>query len=117
MSTSSNSGATSGRSVRTGAGIAVNTAWVMARAFVPWNGGAPASISYVTTPRDQTSERASTASPAACSGDMYAAVPTVSPAAVSCVAVLPVSTLAIPKSRTLACPLFVRMTLDGLRSR
>ena len=38
LTTSSNSGATSGRSVRIGAIGAVNTAWMIASVFVPWNG-------------------------------------------------------------------------------
>ena len=45
LTTSSNSGATSGRSVLIGAGVAVSTAWMIASAFVPWNGSRPASIS------------------------------------------------------------------------
>ena len=42
---SSNSGATSGRSVLTGAGVAVKHRVDEASAFVPLNGGRPASIS------------------------------------------------------------------------
>src|SRR5215218_6604375 len=41
----------------------------------PENGCRPATISYSTTPRLQTSVRASTGSPRACSGDIYATVP------------------------------------------
>ena len=42
----------------------------IAAGFSPRNGARPVSISYRTAPADQTSLRASTASPRVCSGDM-----------------------------------------------
>jgi len=42
----------------------------------------PVSISHTITPKAQMSARLSTALPRACSGDMYAAVPRIMPAAV-----------------------------------
>ncbi len=49
-----------------------------------WKGRFSVHSSYRTTPRDQTSERWSISStrPAACSGDMYHAVPITAPSAV-----------------------------------
>ena len=43
----------------------------------------PVSISYSTTPKAQMSARLSTAFPRACSGDMYAAVPRITPCMVA----------------------------------
>ena len=48
----------------------------------PSNGRAPVASSSSTTPSDQGSVLASTSSPRACSGDMYAAVPSVTPVSV-----------------------------------
>src|SRR5207245_1898452 len=45
--------------------------------------GSPVSISYKMQPNENTSLRASTAKPFACSGDMYAAVPRITPAFVA----------------------------------
>ena len=55
-------------------------------------------ISYSTMPSENRSLRASTASPRACSGDMYAMVPTASPGLVKFAAVVASSTLAAPKA-------------------
>ncbi len=44
----------------------------------------PVSISNNTTPNAQMSARLSTFAPRACSGDMYAAVPKMTPASVIC---------------------------------
>ena len=41
----------------------------------PEKGTTPVAISYSTTPSENRSERASSSSPRACSGDMYATVP------------------------------------------
>ncbi len=46
------------------------------------NSRVPVSISHSTTPNAQMSARASTVPPRACSGDMYAAVPRITPATV-----------------------------------
>jgi len=43
-----------------------------------------ASISYSTAPNAQMSARRSTDLPRACSGDMHAAVPRITPATVAC---------------------------------
>ncbi len=58
--------------------------------------------------------RASATSPRTCSGDIYAAVPSVVPVRVSCVAP---SSRASPKSITFAWPLDSSMTFAGLMSR
>jgi hypothetical protein len=47
--------------------------------FLPLNGRPPVSISYRTTPSEKISLRPSTVCPDACSGDMYAIVPTTNP--------------------------------------
>src|SRR5207247_1180801 len=52
------------------------------RSDAPTNGRRPASTSYSTTPKEKISLRASTAWPRVCSGDMYATVPTTTPARV-----------------------------------
>ena len=51
----------------------------MADAVSPLNAGRPVTISYNTAPSENRSERPSTGSPRACSGDMYAAVPMTAP--------------------------------------
>jgi hypothetical protein len=51
---------------------------------LPEKAGRPAAISYKTAPNENRSLRASNASPRACSGDIYAIVPTATPAVVSC---------------------------------
>ena len=48
----------------------------------PPKAGRPASTSYSAQPNAQMSARLSTVLPRACSGDMYAAVPSIIPAAV-----------------------------------
>ena len=69
------------------------------------------------------SERLSSLRPSACSGDMYAGVPTVVPTSVT-IAVLVAaagsaasSSLAMPKSSTFTLPSSVIITFDGFRSR
>ena len=58
----------------------------------------------MTTPNANWSERKSTSSPAACSGDMYSGVPMISPGSVLSVARSPssstIDSLARPKSST-----------------
>ena len=73
----------------------------MSMMFAPRNGLAPVTISYKTTPNENTSLLASTANPSNCSGLMYAAVPNTTPVAVSKPLVLQSSvwmTFAKPKS-------------------
>jgi hypothetical protein len=41
----------------------------------PWNGRPPVAISYSITPSEKTSDRGSGCFPSACSGDIYATVP------------------------------------------
>jgi hypothetical protein len=96
----------------------------------PRNGRSPTSISKITTPSAQMSARASTASPRACSGAMYAAVPRTTPESVfgpegksalhspgsRCSPILS-RALARPKSSTLTAPSAVILTLAGFRSR
>ncbi len=71
----------------------------------PVNATSPVSISYITQPSAKRSLRPSISSPAACSGLMYAGVPTVTPI---CVNIRPVadeaatSALPMPKSATIA---------------
>jgi hypothetical protein len=93
----------------------------------PANARVPDSISYKTAPKLKMSDRASRALPSACSGDMYAAVPTTAPSIVrvrssASPSSAPMS-LAIPKSSSLALggsddPLLpVTRTFAGFRSR
>ena len=88
----------------------------MATGESPVNGGAPVSSSYNTQPVAYTSERASTASPRACSGDRYWAVPMTAEVAVM-VACPSDTARAIPKSITFTAPAWVIMTFAGLMSR
>ncbi len=89
----------------------------------------PVSISKSTHPNAQVSARLSTGLPRACSGDMYAAVPSMTPGCVACgnraadiVALLldadgGSSALAKPKSRTFTTPSGRSLMLAGFRSR
>jgi hypothetical protein len=91
----------------------------------PSNKRFPVSISHRTTPNDQMSDRLSADLPLACSGDMYAAVPRMTPARVAasvrvgeCVALTsctpgPWTAAARPKSRTFTVG--VRRDLDVRR--
>ncbi len=90
----------------------------------PSKGRRPVAISYSTTPSEKRSVRASSASPRACSGDMYATVPSVDPGRVRCAAVASSepaasspNTFARPKSRSFASPRSVTNTFAGFRSR
>ena len=95
----------------------------------PANAWRPLSISYSTAPNDQISERRSAALPLACSGDMYAAVPMITPAVVApddnvgewvrSAANAARSSIAFanPKSSTLTTPSAATLMLAGLRSR
>ena len=88
------------------------------------NGFFPVDISYITTPNENRSLRPSMVSPRACSGDIYTAVPGITPTAVSELSAAASSSvprwctsLASPKSSTFTCPLGVRKMLAGLISR
>src|SRR5262249_27606726 len=94
----------------------------------PSKGDLPVSISKNTTPKDQISERVVVILPFACSGDMYAAVPRITPALVAtalkvgeldsdAVPELLSKALARPKSRTLTLPSGVIFTFAGFKSR
>ena len=83
----------------------------------PVNGGSPVSISYNTHPSPYTSLRPSSArSPAACSGLMYAGVPSTTPVRVRLTPPAASSAPAMPKSATIASPPDRRM-FSGLTSR
>ena len=45
----------------------------------PWNGNVPVAISYSTAPKENRSVRPSSPLPLACSGDMWATVPSADP--------------------------------------
>ena len=86
----------------------------------PVNARVPASSSYSTAPKLNTSDRASSGLAAPCSGDMYAGVPITSSATVLVAPGSSLVTRATPKSSSLACgvPLCrTTMTLAGFRSR
>ncbi len=74
------------------------------------------SISYSTQPSEYTSERASTFSPLACSGDKYWAVPITAEVLVSLLP-LSASARAMPKSITFTAPALLIMMFAGLTSR
>ena len=89
----------------------------------PVNVSLPVSISNSTMPSEKMSVRRSTASPSACSGDMYATVPSVVSGLVASIVVAasrsmpPAVHVARPKSRILAAPFGVTMMFEGLMSR
>ena len=96
--------------------------------LLPWKAFCPVTISYRTTPKVNTSLRASASLPSNCSGAIYCGVPMMVPRPVSGVdsvtvavmaAMLPVTAgrnFATPKSSSFA-PLLVSMMLLGFRSR
>ena len=77
-------------------GSLFKTAARMCDAFLPVNTCRPLSISNSTTPNDPVSALLSVASPPACSGDIYAAVPRIIPCCVA--AILKVGELDTPTS-------------------
>ena len=117
MSTiASSSRGTSGLS-EDGGGAFSRTCWyATATGESPVNGGVPVSSSNSSTPVEYTSERASTFSPRACSGDRYCAVPITAAVWVT-VAALSATARAMPKSITLTAPARVIMTFPGFTSR
>src|SRR5665647_2628885 len=80
------------------------------------NGGRPVSSSNSRQPVEYRSERVSTCSPRACSGDRYCAVPMTAWVWVMVPAASAMAR-AMPKSITLTAPVGVSMTLAGLMSR
>ena len=89
-----------------------------ARRGLPWKGERPVQISYSSTPSEKRSERASSACPPACSGDIALRVPTSAPSRVSASSGVELPRrLARPKSRILTWPAGVTMTFWVLRSR
>jgi hypothetical protein len=116
---------------RSQTGSLVTTAASTSVTVSPANAGSPASISYSTAPKAQMSARRSTGFPLACSGDMYAAVPMITPSAVIAGDVkvgdaarsgaesagAAAIALASPKSSTFTTPSSRTLMLAGLRSR
>ena len=125
--TRSRAAGASGETVEIGDGSACMIAPIRLACDFPSNARLPASISYSTQPNAKMSVRASAWCPSICSGAMYWNVPTIAPWAVIAGGVVsamlrppelctePVA-LASPKSSSFA-PVFVSMTLPGLRSR
>ncbi len=124
----SSSRGTAGLSRVSEGGSAWSSASMTATVFAPSNGRRPARSSQSSTPSEKTSVRASTSRPRACSGDMYATVPSTAPGAervgstpIGLQVLLPSPgtgrNAARPKSRTFTCPLPSTMTLPGLMSR
>jgi hypothetical protein len=101
---------------RRGGGSSRSTALNTCPTVVPLKGRVPDSISYRTAPKLKMSDLASRGCPAACSGDMYATVPTTAPAFVKVTPGSAFIDFASPKSSTLA-PAAVTITFPGLRSR
>ena len=131
---SSSFGATLGFKEDGAAGVRFKIASKMTAEVFPLNAACPAAISYSTAPRLNRSVRASSSSPRACSGDIYAMVPIAEPglvskrlSEVSSDAVAPPPTgsairrdadcFASPKSRIFACERVVIKILAGLMSR
>ena len=110
-------------------GTSFSTAASTCDVVSPPNTCRPVSISRSTTPNAQRSLRLSTALPAACSGDMYAAVPRMMPACVACIDSVgefiafaldpPAGSIAFakPKSSTFTVPSGRTLMLAGFRSR
>ena len=92
----------------------------------PSNAARAVSISYNTHPNAHTSVVRSVSLPFACSGDMYAAVPKITPGTEAPISVgkfesvaarWSSKTLANPKSSTFTFPLEVNLMLAGFKSR
>ena len=69
-------------------GSSLRIALMVSAGVAPWKARLPDSISYTMAPRAKMSERASTACPRTCSGDMYPAVPITRPGSVADMAFL-----------------------------
>src|SRR5262245_24458814 len=81
--TASRSGGTWGFLSLGGTGAPLRTELKITAVVGPPNGACPVAISYSTAPKLNKSVRGSNSSPRACSGDMYATVPTGVPGVVS----------------------------------
>ena len=79
----SNANGTSGTRSRKRGAASFTCLYAVASAESPANGGFPETNSYSTTPSEYRSERRSNASPFACSGEKYVAVPMTAPSCVS----------------------------------
>ncbi len=117
---SSAEGMSGGKAVQSGS--VVNTAAMVSDESPPGNGRRPVSVSNSTHPNAQMSVRLSTDRPRACSGLMYAAVPTTACAAavrVGSCGPLPdgSSAFARPKSRTFTVPSGRSLMFAGFKSR
>ena len=99
-----------------GAGSLCRIAAIVEIEFSPLKARRPLSSSYSTAPKLNTSERASSGLPSACSGAIYAAVPITVPSMVR-VSSESVTCLASPKSSSFTEPSVVTMMLAGFRSR
>ena len=134
--TSSSRGGISGFKRTAGIGAFSRIALKITAVVAPRNGTAPVAISYSTAPKLKRSLRTSSSSPRACSGDIYATVPTAVPGLVRSASLIigescvdaemfapRVSSddlricLARPKSKILACPRVVTNKFAGLMSR
>ena len=112
--TTATSRGTAGLTARSPAGASVAARAITSRLLSPANGRTPASASYSMTPSAHTSAGGPTSRPRACSGAMYAGVPTTDPVRVRSAAS---ARLASPKSATFAVPAASNSTLAGFRSR
>ena len=122
-------GISGGNAVQTGSLLSTEASVSLTSS--PSNARRPVSISYSTQPNAHTSDRLSASRPLACSGDMYAAVPIMTPWPVIIAGEVIVgefeisprrpdtgsSALARPKSRTFTVPSGRSLMLAGLRSR
>src|SRR5258706_177216 len=84
MTSASRAGGTAGFRSRTGAGVPTEREVSTAMTVVPGNGNSPVQSWYNTHPRLKRSPAAVTSELLACSGAMYAGVPTVVPGLVIC---------------------------------
>jgi hypothetical protein len=112
-----------------GIGARLSSASKITAVLSPRNGSVPVAISYNTVPNEKMSERASSSRARACSGDMYATVPSVLPGLVRCSGETPkssvteisadaaVSVFANPKSSIFTTPRLVMKMFAGLMSR
>ena len=77
-------------------------------------GACSVSISYISVPSENRSERLSSLRPIACSGDMYLTLPLITPVLVC---EREPDAFAMPKSHSLTSPLYESKTFDGDTSR
>jgi hypothetical protein len=128
--TRSNAGGEVGSTAEIGAGSSFMIDEISDACDAPANALRPVAISYSTQPSAKMSVRPSASRPSSCSGDMYWNVPRMVPSWVRFASWLPMTVgsevapdvavgamaLARPKSSSFT-PVFVSMTLPGLRSR